>query len=136
MKQNEHQKDNVTKYGRDAGADKVALKTMQVYSYEDALKFLPDDIKFRRYDISSGKLRLKGKLKNRCFALWRTSVVTWDGRVVPCCFDKDARFEVGNIYNNTFEKLWNSGKYNNFRKIVLSNRQGAEMCRNCTEGLN
>jgi radical SAM protein with 4Fe4S-binding SPASM domain len=136
MKQNEHQKDNVTKYGREAGADKVALKTMQVYSYEDALKFLPDDIKFRRYDISSGKLRLKGKLKNRCFALWRTSVVTWDGRVVPCCFDKDARFEIGNIYNNDFEELWNSKKYNNFRKVVLSNRPGAEMCRNCTEGLN
>jgi radical SAM protein with 4Fe4S-binding SPASM domain len=135
MKQNEHQLDEVLDYGKDVGVDKIVFKTMQISSYENALKFLPENKKYRRYKVENGSFKIKNKLKDHCFALWRTSVITWDGRVVPCCFDKDAEFELGQINRSSFADVWKSGKYNDFRNKILSNRKSIDMCVNCTEGL-
>lgn len=135
MKQNEHQLDEVIKYGNDVGVDKVVFKTMQISSYENALKFLPSNKKYRRYIVDNGSFRINGKMKNHCFALWRTSVITWDGKVVPCCFDKDAEFELGLTNGKSFKDVWHSDEYNNFRARILGDRQSISMCTNCTEGL-
>jgi len=135
MKQNEHQLDEVLEYGKDVGVDKIVFKTMQISSYKNAMKFLPENKKYRRYKVDNGSFKIKNKLKDHCFALWRTSVITWDGRVVPCCFDKDAEFELGQINGSSFGDLWKSGKYDEFRNKVLSNRKSVDMCVNCSEGL-
>lgn len=134
MKQNEHQLDEVKKYCKDAGVDKLVFKTMQVSSYENALHFLPSNKKYSRYVLSNGTVKIKNKLKDHCFALWRTSVITWDGKVVPCCFDKDANFELGKLNGKTMKEVWLSEPYMNFRQGVLNNRKGLSMCTNCTEG--
>jgi radical SAM protein with 4Fe4S-binding SPASM domain len=136
MKQNEHLLSRVLKYGRDTGVDKVVFKTMQISSYENALRFMPDNKKFRRYEMGSDTFKVKGRLRNRCFALWRTSVITWDGRIVPCCFDKDAGFEFGRLNGRDFSSIWNSDKYQQFRQRLLDDRKGISMCSNCTEGMN
>lgn len=135
MKQNEHQIEKVFDYGKEVGIDKVVLKTMQVSSYENAINYLPENEDYRRYIVADGKVKMKGKMENHCFALWRTSVVTWDGKIVPCCFDKDAKYELGLLNGKTFDEIWNSDKYYKFRKAVLKNRKGIDMCTNCTEGL-
>lgn len=135
MKQNEHLLDEVRKYCNEVGVDKIVFKTMQISSYENAVKFLPKNKNFRRYKVEDGNYEIKNKLKNHCFALWRTSVITWDGKVVPCCFDKDANFELGKLNGKTFNEIWTSENYQNFRKGVLDNRKGLSMCTNCTEGL-
>jgi radical SAM protein with 4Fe4S-binding SPASM domain len=135
MKQNEHMLDDVKKYGKDVGVNKVVFKTMQVSSYENALHFLPSNKKYSRYIIDNGSVKIKNKLKDHCFALWRTSVITWDGKVVPCCFDKDANFELGKLNGRTMRDVWRSEPYQNFRQGVLNNRKGLDMCTNCTEGL-
>ena len=135
MKQNEHQLDEVLAYGKDIGVDRVVFKTMQISSYENALKFLPTNEKYRRYTISNGSFKIKGRLANHCFALWRTSVITWDGRVVPCCFDKDADFELGITNERSFRDIWKSDEYTKFRSNVLGDRSSVSICTNCTEGL-
>jgi radical SAM protein with 4Fe4S-binding SPASM domain len=138
MKQNEHQLEEVIKYGKNAGADKVVFKTMQVSSYENALHFLPLQNKYRRYEIKNGDYMIKSKLKNHCFAIWRTSVITWDGKIVPCCFDKDAVFTLGNLNGlekGGIKKIWKSEAYQDFRRKILKNRKENKMCSNCTEGL-
>ncbi|MBZ0198397.1 MAG: SPASM domain-containing protein [Ignavibacteriaceae bacterium] len=135
MKQNEDQIEKVFSYGKEAGVDNVVLKTMQVSSYENALHFLPANEEYRRYVLKNGELKMKGNIKNHCFALWRTSVVTWDGKIVPCCFDKDANYEMGLLKGTTFDEIWKSKKYYKFRMSVLKNRDGIDMCTNCTEGL-
>lgn len=135
MKQNEHQLDDVLKYGNDAGVDKVVFKTMQVSNYENAIKFLPENKKYSRYLVENDSYRIKNKLKNHCFALWRTSVITWDGKVVPCCFDKDAEFNLGLLNGKSFKNIWKSSEYNAFRQRVLKSRKNISICTNCTEGL-
>lgn len=135
MKQNEHQLKEVKRYCKEIGVDKLVFKTMQISSYENAIKFLPDNPKYRRYSLAEGKFYIKKKLKNHCFALWRTSVITWDGRVVPCCFDKDAAYSLGRINGKSFSDIWKSSDYQNFRKSVLDDRKQNSICTNCTEGL-
>jgi radical SAM protein with 4Fe4S-binding SPASM domain len=135
MKQNEHQLDDVKKYCEQVGVDKLVFKTMQISSYENAVKFLPSNKKYRRYILENNSFRIKHKIKNHCFALWRTSVITWDGKVVPCCFDKDAQNEIGTVNGRSIYDIWNSKEYVNFRKKILSDRKSVSMCTNCTEGL-
>jgi radical SAM protein with 4Fe4S-binding SPASM domain len=135
MKHNEHQIEDVKKYCSEVEVDKFVFKTMQISSYENAIRFLPQNLKYRRYSVGNGTFNIKNKISNRCFALWRTSVITWDGIVVPCCFDKDAENEIGIVNGKTFSEVWKSDKYFEFRSKVLTNRKGVSMCTNCTEGL-
>jgi radical SAM protein with 4Fe4S-binding SPASM domain len=135
MKQNEHQLEDVKKYCNEVGVDKMVFKTMQISSYENAVKFLPTNKKYRRYTLDNNSFKTKNEIKNHCFALWRTSVITWDGRVVPCCFDKDAENEIGIVNGKSFSEVWNSDKYYEFRTKILSDRKSEPMCTNCTEGL-
>ena len=66
--------------------------------------------------------------------MWHSAVITWDGIVVPCCFDKDAQYRMGDVSKTDFYTVWNSEKYNNFRKSLINSRKNLEMCKNCTEG--
>ena len=135
MKQNEHQINEVKKYCKDVGVDKLVFKTMQISSLENALKYLPTNQKYRRYILKNNTFKIKNKIKNYCFALWRTSVITWDGRVVPCCFDKDAQHQIGVTNGRAFGDVWKSASYFDFRNKILSGRKSVPMCTNCTEGL-
>ena len=135
MKQNEHQLDEVRKYCDEVGVDKLVFKTMQISSYENAIKFLPTNPKYRRYLVKDETFSIKNKMKNHCFALWRTSVITWDGKVVPCCFDKDAEYTLGILNGKSFSDIWTSKQYQDFRQSVLDDRKQNKICTNCTEGL-
>jgi radical SAM protein with 4Fe4S-binding SPASM domain len=53
---------------------------------------------------------------------------------VPCCFDKDAEYRLGDLSQQTFRGLWQGQKYRQFRASLLKGRDQIEMCRNCTEG--
>ena len=66
--------------------------------------------------------------------MWHSCVITWDGLVVPCCFDKDAEHRLGNLKENRFLSVWQSERYRKFRQTLVNSRQEIEMCKNCTEG--
>jgi radical SAM protein with 4Fe4S-binding SPASM domain len=66
--------------------------------------------------------------------MWNSCVVTWDGKVVPCCFDKDAHYTLGDLNKNSFGEIWRSREYDNFRRSILQSREEIEICKNCTEG--
>lgn len=135
LKHNEHEIGRVRRFGRALGVDRVLLKSAQVYRFEDAEGILPDGPGYRRYvKDDKGQWRLKGKLKNRCRRLWVNSLVTWDGTVVPCCFDKDAEYPFGSLKESPFDAIWKNQAYTNFRKKVLQNRCQVPLCTNCTEG--
>ena len=135
MKQNEHLLEEVRAYSKKRFVDRLVFKTMQISSHENALKYLPIKIEYSRYILKNGSYEIKGTLKDHCFALWRTAVITWDNKMVPCCFDKDANFILGNLNQFSVRDIWKSELYQNFRRGVLDNRKGNSMCNNCTEGL-
>ncbi|MEL6823085.1 MAG: SPASM domain-containing protein, partial [Calditrichota bacterium] len=63
------------------------------------------------------------------------SAITWDKQVIPCCFDKDADFKMGEVGESEFSQIWDDDNYERFRKMVIRDRDSIEMCQNCTEGL-
>lgn len=135
MKQNEHLLDDIRTYSKKRFVDRLVLKTMQISSYENAIKFLSTKSEHSRYLLKNGSYKIKCTLKDHCFALWRTAVITWDNKMVPCCFDKDAKYVFGNLNEYSIREIWKSELYQNFRMGVLQNRKGNRMCNNCTEGL-
>ena len=85
--------------------------------------------------IKCNKYTLKSSYPDRCARLWLSPVITWDGKVLPCCFDKDASYVMGDLNEDNFREIWTGTKYVIFRKSVLSGRAMIDICRNCTSGL-
>src|SRR5205085_12353589 len=84
---------------------------------------------------SNGGYEVKNKLLKHCWKLWHSSVITWDGKIVPCCFDKDANYKMGELNKDSFDNIWKSKEYNRFRQSVLKSRKENDICNNCSEGL-
>ncbi|MGB3463893.1 MAG: SPASM domain-containing protein, partial [Cyclobacteriaceae bacterium] len=111
------------------------LKTAQIYDYENGSDLIPTIDKYSRYKKGEGgKYTIKNKLLDHCWKMWHSCVITWDGKIVPCCFDKDAQFDMGNLREQSFESIWNSKPYMSFRENLFRSRSSIEMCTNCTEG--
>ena len=135
VKPNEHQIPEVYALAEKLGVDQVVLKTAQIYNYKQGSPLIPDQDQYSRYrKMSDGSYALKNKLLNECWKMWHSCVITWDGKVVPCCFDKDAHFVLGDLNKDSFREIWNSEKYNAFRSSLLHSRSEIEICKNCTEG--
>lgn len=136
VKPNEHQLEEIKQLAKEIGVDEVRFKTAQVYDYEtDPNQLIPNNEKYSRYKKGKdGKYKPKNKLVNRCWKLWHANVITWDGLVVPCCFDKDAMHQLGNIKNESFKNIWNNSNYKQFRAELMKSRKNIDICSNCSEG--
>jgi radical SAM protein with 4Fe4S-binding SPASM domain len=136
VRPNEHEIPEIYRLAREIGVDAVALKTAQVYDFEHGNPLIPTIDRYARYRrMPDGRWKIKNALTNHCWKLWHSCVITWDGLVVPCCFDKDALHRLGDLKNTSFRELWQSAAYNDFRRSVLKGRDQIDICRNCTEGL-
>jgi radical SAM protein with 4Fe4S-binding SPASM domain len=135
VKPNEHQITHVYKLAEDLGVDDVKLKTAQVYDFENGNDLIPDNQNYSRYQKNSdGKWSIKNKLLDQCWRMWSGCVITWDGLIVPCCFDKDAKHQLGDLKEKKFKEIWLSDGYMNFRRSILRSRKEIDICTNCTEG--
>jgi radical SAM protein with 4Fe4S-binding SPASM domain len=67
--------------------------------------------------------------------MWHSNVVTWDGKVLPCCFDKDAQHQLGDLNHDEMAKVWESKNYDEFRKELMRSRKNIDICSNCSEGI-
>ena len=76
---------------------------------------------------------IRDKNRQPCRWLWHNLVILWDGTVVPCCRDFDAKIPLGNVANENLESMWKGSK------MVKLREQHAELyfknglCDNCTE---
>lgn len=135
VKPNQHQINEVKKLAKSIGVNQVKFKTAQVYEYENGNPLIPTINKYSRYKQNSdGTYTIKNKLLNHCWKLWHSCVITWDGKVVPCCFDKDATHQLGNLQTQSFNNIWKSKEYNNFRQLIIKSRKEIDICANCSEG--
>lgn len=135
VRANEHEIEAIKKVGKEMGIEEVRIKTAQVYNYKQGNPLIPTNEKYARYKLNKdGTYSLKWKTGNHCWRMWSSCVFTWDAKVVPCCFDKDAQHQLGSLEKQTFTAIWKSQKYMNFRKAVLTNRNQIDICQNCSEG--
>jgi radical SAM protein with 4Fe4S-binding SPASM domain len=135
VRPNEHQIGEVKRLAKELEVDEVALKTAQIYDYRQGSDLIPSMGRYSRYKKNSdGMYVIKNRLLDHCWKMWHSCVITWDGKVVPCCFDKDAHFVLGDLTKNTFQEIWQGDRYRQFRATLLRSRSEIEICKNCTEG--
>jgi radical SAM protein with 4Fe4S-binding SPASM domain len=135
VRPNEHQIPEVYTLAKELGVDQVALKTAQIYDFEKGSDLMPEQQKYSRYKKNAdGSFAIKNELQDHCWKMWHSCVITWNGQIVPCCFDKDAHYVLGDLHQNSFREIWQGERYNQFRTSLLKSRSEIEICRNCTEG--
>ena len=135
VRPNEHQIDDLKRLAKEYGVDEIGLKTAQIYDYKQGSDLLPTINKYSRYKKEKdGTYAIKNKLLNHCWRLWHSCVITWDGKVVPCCFDKDASHLMGDLKQQSFKELWANDNYRHFRASLMKARSEIDICTNCTEG--
>lgn len=135
VRPNEHQLENARALAKQIGVDAIWFKTAQVYDFEnDPNQLIPLNSSYSRYRKTEKGTEFKGQLANHCWRLWHDPVITWDGLVAPCCFDKDAAHRLGDLKQQSFATIWQSDSYKKFRATLLQGRKHIDICANCSEG--
>ena len=132
---NEHQLDEAKALAKELGVDAIGFKTAQIYDFEQGSPLIPTIDRYSRYkQTADGNWQIKNRALDHCWKMWHSAVLTWDGQVVPCCFDKDAQHRMGDLSQQRFQEVWQGAAYQQFRELLLRSRSEIEMCQNCTEG--
>lgn len=59
--------------------------------------------------------------KTYCISPFSLAEISANGNVYPCCPRYIGFYSFGNIYEQTFEEIWNSEKANEFRQKIINN---------------
>lgn len=62
---------------------------------------------------------------------WEKMTVSWDGDVVPCCFDYNKRYALGNINTESLLDIWNGEKMHALRREMIANKVTNPLCQGC-----
>jgi len=90
----------------------------------------------RKATADSKKLGIKLHFQNskkkralKCKWPWKKVYITYDGYITPCChLEYPKTFNLGNIIETPFTKIWNGRKYREFRKKFFD---WNSICRKC-----
>tara|TARA_B100001173_G_scaffold248407_1_gene218953 strand:- start:1445 stop:2461 length:1017 start_codon:yes stop_codon:yes gene_type:complete len=135
VKTNEHLIDEMKSISKELGVNELRIKTAQFYDFKNGNPLMPENEKYTRYiKKANGEYKLKNNFSNHCWRMWSSAVITVNGELVPCCFDKDASHKIGNLKKESFNKIWFGNIYNNFRNKILKGREEIDICKNCSEG--
>lgn len=68
-----------------------------------------------------------------CYFPWFSSWIDADGTVRPCPIIPWKRnvAHMGNVFNESFSKIWNNEKYQNFRRSLARGERPTEVCKTC-----
>jgi len=130
---NEHELHEAAQFARSVNAV-FRIKSFQVLDEVKAGDWMPSDPKRSRYMKSGGIWKPMRSPSRGCLRMWTTAIVTVDGDVVPCCYDKFGGHAMGNINDQSFSEIWNGEKYKSFRESVIRSRSSVDICSQCPQG--
>ncbi|MEM4267168.1 MAG: radical SAM protein [Candidatus Nanoarchaeia archaeon] len=106
------------------GIDQVCIKPFTGFGLKPLLVYAED----------STVKKIEHKCLYPCFLPWRSLTILWDGRVVPCCYDYDGRYIIGDLKKESLKEVWNNERMVNLRRQnKLNDFTGNELCGNCNE---
>jgi radical SAM protein with 4Fe4S-binding SPASM domain len=130
---NEHEAGEAAAFAASIGAG-FRIKSIQVLNNDRAAEWIPADQRRSRYINSDGQWKIAGVPERGCIRMWTTAVITTDGDVVPCCYDKNASHAMGNLHNQSFSDIWQGQRYRLFRDAVMTSRSMIDICSQCPQG--
>ena len=108
------------------GIDEFAAKEFRIWNGDAAdVNRLADE------QVDNAELRKTHRVA--CRVPWEKLTVAWDGDVVPCCYDYDKKYPLGNVKNKKISEMWNGPEMRRLRREFLDNDVKNPLCRNCPE---
>ena len=129
LRSNEHEWEDFKREYKTLGADRLVFKTAQLYDYRDGHPLMPTNPKYSRYLQGKDGKYHRRKLGKGCFRVWSGVVVTTNGEVLPCCYDKAHTHAYGNIMSAHMKDLFAGEKAQAFRRAAFQEQPA--ICREC-----
>ncbi|MFX0196112.1 MAG: radical SAM/SPASM domain-containing protein [Candidatus Hodarchaeota archaeon] len=143
MKDNIAELPKIIDLAAEIGAELVGVGNLMVHT--EALKgqnlFMHKDLGLRYFKIAIERAKNLGieltlpnlnENKSRCYHLFESLFITWDGLVLSCDFEKHL---LGDLKNNSIEEIWNGKTLKELRKRYL--KLGLDrLCPNCSRWKN
>lgn len=108
------------------GIDEFAAKEFKTWNGDAT-----DVNRFAAAKVDNAELRKTHKVA--CNVPWEKMIVNWDGDVVPCCYDYDKKYILGNVKKKKLAEMWNGPEMQRLRQEFLDNEVKNPLCRNCPE---
>jgi len=84
-----------------------------IHEEEEFKKMFPKT-KVEQFDDWIGARHSKYERRGKrvpCYVLFNQMFILWDGRVVPCCMDFDAKMVLGDANRQSLKEIWDSYKW-------------------------
>ena len=142
LKTNEHEWKWIKQHYKQLGATHLVFKTAQLYDFENGHPLMPTNERHSRYKKTADGTYVNKKSNRHyslwtrtypCARLWSGCVVTISGDVLPCCYDKEHRYILGNLSYLTMTEIFQSDRARLLREQILSGNNLPMMCRNCDQ---
>ncbi len=99
-------------------------------SIERDKDWIPENPKYSAFDL----VKKEKRKPMTCRQLWTTTVVNWEGSILPCCAVYSERYAFGNIFEEPFMKIWNNQNYRLARKEIVGKiEKSPTVCHICKE---
>jgi len=136
LRSNEHEWQWIKKNYKSLGATHLVFKTAQLYNFEHGHPLMPTDERYSRYIKTSNGTYVHKKSHYliaplSCFRLWSGCVITTNGDVLPCCYDKNHKHILGNITTLSLASIFYSKKHHSLRRRIMRTHNLPAMCKNC-----
>jgi radical SAM protein with 4Fe4S-binding SPASM domain len=142
MRHNEHEVPRLREVCRSLGVDALTLKTLnhrlhdpywddqRTGRVEDEM--IPRESGYQRFrTVQPGGQAIRRK-HNPCKQFWNTPCLHWEGSVVPCTFDPEDRFKLGDLKRQSFREIWTGDAYSTIRRAFRRNWGQMELCGECS----
>lgn len=68
-----------------------------------------------------------------CEFPYQSMAIHWNGDVVPCCLDFDAKYKLGNVTRSSLVDIWNGNKMQRLREVVKTrDYNSVNLCGDCS----
>ena len=132
LRSNEHEWKWIMRHYKSLGATRLVFKTAQLYDYQHGHSLMPTDERYSRYKKGEdGIYHLTRPRRRSCYRLWSGCVVTTNGEVLPCCYDKASEHAFGSLMEQNLEQVWHNKNADDFRRQVLQDSHAIPICREC-----
>jgi len=114
-------------WGKKLGVNKIEIKQFRTWdgSNKEINKMADESYLSNRY---------KNPTKYACFQPWLWVTVLWDGRVVPCCYDYEGKYVLGDLKRQSLKEIWNGKRMKELRRQNMTNDfKNNPLCANCRE---
>lgn len=129
LKTNEHEWLAFKRLYRSLGADRLTFKTAQLYDYANGHPLMPSDPRYNRYVKGTDGLYHRKRRWPWCTRVITGCVITANGDVLPCCYDKSHEHVFGNIMEAPLAEILRSDKARAFMRAAQ--REQPAICKEC-----